>query len=172
LSFLYPTITIGQITNGLESIFKQIRRREDALYDSAGLVNKTAQEKLGNTDSARVIVTYEAPKKNKIELYVDNIIEGMEFYIKVLLKENNLYDEDIDYGVSLFKPKHLSQVSIFDEQLHDQNALNLGSKSKEEIALQNGDSFEDIKNRDIEDVDGQQTTLNAESIQEVRSNNN
>ena len=167
-----PTITIGQITNGLESIFKQIRRREDALYDSAGLVNKTAQEKLGNTDSARVIVTYEAPKKNKIELYVDNIIEGMEFYIKVLLKENNLYDEDIDYGVSLFKPKHLSQVSIFDEQLHDQNALNLGSKSKEEIALQNGDSFEDIKNRDIEDVDGQQTTLNAESIQDVRSNNN
>jgi hypothetical protein len=89
-----------------------------------------------------------------------------------LLKENNLYDEDIDYGVSLFKPKHLSQVSIFDEQLHDQNALNLGSKSKEEIALQNGDSFEDIKNRDIEDVDGQQTTLNAESIQDVRSNNN
>lgn len=168
-----PEVLIAQISNGLESIFKQIRRREDSLYDSASLVNKTAQEKLGNTDSARVVATYEMPKKNKIELYVDNICEGMEFYIKVALKEGKLYDEEIDNGVTLYKPKHLSQVSIFDEQLYDQNATNLGSKSKDEIALQNGDSYEDIRvrNSEQESLD-KESKINPETAQDVRSNNN
>jgi hypothetical protein len=167
-----PDVIISQITNGLESLFKQKRAHEDALYDLSGLVNKTAQEKLGNTDSARVVATYEMPKKNKIELYVDNIIEGMELYIKILLKENNLYDEEIDNGVSLYKPKHLSQVSIFDEQLYDQNAIALGSKSKTEIALQNGDSYSDINDRKEEEVVNTETTINKESEADVRSNNN
>lgn len=166
-----PQVVIGQITNGLESIFKQIRRREDSLYDACGLVNKTAQEKLGNTDSARVVATYEAPKKNKIELYVDNILEGMELYTKIVLKENNLYDEEIDYGITLFKPKHLSQGSIFDEQLYDQNAIGLGSKTKEELALQNGDSYEDIKNRE-EAITIETQDISKETNATVRSNNN
>ena len=166
-----PQVVVSQITNGLDSLFKQKRQREDALYDLAGLVNKTAQEKLGNTDSARVVATYEMPKKNKIELYVDNIIEAMELYIKILLKENELYNEEIDNGISLYKPKHLSQVSIFDEQLHDQNAINLGSKSKTELALQNGDSYEDIKERDNQ-VEDSEIEINKETVADVRSNNN
>jgi hypothetical protein len=165
-----PEIVISQINNGLESIFKQIRRREDSLYDTVGLINKTAQEKLGNTDSARVVANYLAPLKNKIELYVDNILNGMELYIKILLKENNLYNEDIDEGITLYKPKHLLHHSVFDEQLYDQNAINLGSETKQEIALEKGDDYEDIKNR-IEDST-EDLSINNETANDVRSNNN
>ena len=164
-----PEIVISQITNDLESLFRQKRAHEDALYDLCGLVNKTAQEKLGNTDSARVVATYEAPKKNKIELYVDNIIDPFQLYFKILFKENDLWNDEIDEGVSLYKPKHLSQISIFDEQLYDQNAINLGSKTKGELALQNGDDIEDLENREQQQDN---IEINNETANDVRSNNN
>ena len=159
-----------QISNDLASLFKYYSDEDDALRESAGLISKTLQLKLGSSDSSRVIQQLIAPMNNKIELYVDNILEAMEMPIRVVLKENGLWEEERDNGITLYKPPFIVKVSPFDEQIFDQNEINSGAKTKTEIGLQKGQSFEEIEGRIgtlMETVDS-----NAESSAQVRSANN
>ena len=161
-----------QISNGLDSIFEEKALWLDNLRGLAGLVSRTLQLKLGSSDSSRVVKQLNAPMENKIELYVDNIITAMELYFKILLKENGLYDEVADYGVSLFKPPFIVKVSIFDQQIYEQNELNKGTKTKTEVALERNDSYTQIENRESDEEELEETESNAESVDQVRSANN
>ena len=157
-----------QIKNDLETLFRYYEDEEDALKESIGLISKSLQMKLGSSDSSRVIQQLIAPMGNKIELYVDNIIEAMEMPIKVVLKENNLYDEDRDSGSSLHKPPFMVNVSPFDQQIWEQNEVNMGNKTKEEIALSKGNSYTEVEQRTKEES----VEVNAEAQASVRSANN
>lgn len=159
-----------QITNKLESLFTYYKDEDDALRESAGLVSKTLQLKLGSSDSSRVIKQLIAPMENKIELYVDNILEAMRLPIKVQLKENGLYDDELDYGITLHKPEFIVKVSPFDEQIWESNELTKGTKNKKEIGLRNGESFEEIEAR--ENNLENNVNVSNESTDIVRSANN
>jgi len=157
-----------QITNDLKSIFTYHTDEDDSFRESAGLISKTLQMKLGSSDSSRVIQQLIAPMANKIELYVDNIITAFELPIKIVLKENDLWDEDRDYGLSLLKPKFVTSVSPFDEQIFEQNEINMGAKNNIEVSLENGESYEKAMQR----IKSEAGKSNAEANASVRSANN
>lgn len=161
-----------QIRNDLESLFRYYEAEEDALRESAGLISKSLQLKLGSSDSSRVIQQLIAPMANKIELYEDNILEAMEMPIRVVLKENGLYDEDRDNGVTLYKDPFVVNVSPFDKQIFEQNEINSGAKTKEEIALRKGESYQEIADRLAMNIQKEKVESNSESNDQVRSANN
>lgn len=135
-----------QISNKLDSIFNEFKIVRDDLYDKVGLITPTLQEKL-NIDSSRVIQQLNLPSENKIELYVDNTIDSMALWFKILLKENGLYNEKTDTDLSFDKPKFIIKTSPFDELLYEQSEIKSTKKSKQEIYIQNMDNDEDIKIR-------------------------
>ena len=157
-----------QISNDLKSIFTYHTDEDDSFRESAGLISKTLQMKLGSSDSSRVIQQLIAPMVNKIELYEDNIITAFEVPIKILLKENDLWDEDRDFGLSLFKPPFPTSVSPFDEQIFEQNSINMGAKNNLEVALEKNESYEKATQR----TKSMENEANAESSDSVRSANN
>jgi len=159
-----------QISNDLNSLFKYYNDEDDALRESAGLVSKTLQLKLGSSDSSRVIKQLIAPMENKIELYVDNIRQAMKLPIKVVLKENGLYDDELDYGTTLLKPKFIVKVSPFDEQIYESNELAKGTKTKTEIGLINKEPYSEIEAR-IDKTESE-LEISNESKDTVKSANN
>jgi hypothetical protein len=52
--------------------------------------------------------------ENKIELYVDNIIKSMQLWFKILLKENEMYDEKEDKNLSFIKSNGLLFMLRYD----------------------------------------------------------
>jgi len=135
-----------QISNDLNSIFKEFEIARNNLFDKVGLISPALLEKL-NVDSSRVVQQLNLPSENKIELYVDNIIKYMQPWFKILLKENKLYDEKTDENLSFSKPKFIIKSSPFDELLYEQSEIKSTKKSRNEIYIENGDSDEDIKIR-------------------------
>jgi hypothetical protein len=135
-----------QIKNALDSMFSEFVIARDDLYSKAGLITPTLLEKL-NIDSSRVIMQLNLPSENKIELYVDNIIKSMQLWFKILLKENDMYDEVEDRNLSFLKPKFIIKTSPFDELLYEQSEIKSTKKSKDEIYIENGDSDKTIKLR-------------------------
>jgi len=135
-----------QIKNALDSMFSEFIIARDDLYSKAGLITPTLLEKL-NIDSSRVIMQLNLPSENKIELYVDNIIKSMQLWFKILLKENDMYDEVEDRNLSFSKPKFIIKTSPFDELLYEQSEIKSTKKSKDEIYIENGDSDKVIKLR-------------------------
>jgi hypothetical protein len=109
---------------------------------------------------------------NKIELYEDNILEAMEMPIRVVLKEFGLYEEERDNGVTLYKDPFVVNVSPFDKQIFEQNEINSGAKTKEEIALQKGESYQEIADRLAVTIQKEKVESNGESSDQVRSANN
>lgn len=162
-----------QIKNGLEPFFTYMDGWEDSLREIVGLVPKSLQMKLGSSDSSRVVKQLTAPMENKIERYVNNIRNAMKLPIKVVLKENGLYDEERDNGITLAKPVFTIATSIFDQQIYEQNEINKKGKTIKELALERGDSYEEIESREDDlTSDEAEGTSNAESVDNVRSNNN
>ena len=159
-----------QIKNDLNSWFKSKEEWLNALYDKAGLINKSVELKLGSSDSSRVLKQLNSPMENKIEVYVDNILEEFSIYLEILFKENELWNEDIDFGITLKRPDFIVKNSEFDIQLYQSNQVNMGSKTKEEVALGNGDSYEEIEDREIDEETD--VEINNESVDTVRTNNN
>ena len=160
-----------QITNDLKSWFQSREQWLDALYDKVGLVNKSVELKLGSSDSSRVLKQLNSPLENKIATYVDNILPEFSLYIEILFKENGLWNEDIDYGVTLKRPDFIVKGSEFDLQLFQSNEVNRKAKTTDEIALENKSSYEDIEYRNTQE--DEETSISSETKDiSVRSNNN
>ena len=159
-----------QIKNDLKSWFEAEDKWLDALYDKVGLVNKSVELKLGSSDSSRVLKQLNSPMENKIALYVDNILEAMALPIEILLKQNNLWDDELDYGVTLKRPDFIIKTSEFDLQLFKANRVTSREKTLEEVMLENGDDLEEIelRKKELEKVE-QSSDVSNENI---RSNNN
>lgn len=135
-----------QISNKLDSLFREFTIVRDDLFDKAGLINPSLQQKL-NIDSSRVIQQLNLPSENKIELYVDNTISSMKLWFKILLRENDMYNEKTDKDLSFEKPKFIIKSSPFDKLLYEQSEIKSGRKSRQEIYIENGDLDEDINLR-------------------------
>ena len=138
-----------QIKNRLDSVFEEFKITRDDLYDKCGLITPTLREKL-NVDSSRVVQQLNLPSENKIEIYVDSIIKAMELPFMILLKENNLYNENTDKGISFLKPDFMIKSSPFDELLFEQSEVKSKKKSQKETYIENMDTDEEIKLREIE----------------------
>jgi len=135
-----------QISNRLDSVFKEFNLARDDLYDKAGLMTPTLREKL-NIDSSRVIQQLNLPSENKIELYVDNTIKETQLWFKILLKENDMYSEETDKNIGFMKPKFIIKSSAFDELLYEQSEIKSNKKSKQEIYIESDESDKDIELR-------------------------
>jgi len=139
-------VEVVQISNKLDSIFSEFTLARDDLYNKAGLVTPTIREKL-NVDSSRVVHQHNLPSENKIELYIDNTISAMIPWFEILLKENDVYDEETDVNLSFEKPKFIIKTSPFDELMFEQSEIKSLKKSREEIYIENGDSDKEIELR-------------------------
>ena len=165
-----------QISNSLNSMFEEYIVTRDILYDKAGLITPTLREKL-NVDSSRVIQQLNIQSENKIELYVDNTIDAMRLWFKILLSENDMYVEKRDKNLSFIKPKFIIKTSPFDELLYEASEVKQTKKSRHETYVENMDSDEEIKkrkkeiNEEIGD-DGKDKSFTDEQVDRVSNGQN
>lgn len=137
-----------QITNSLKTLFENLYHMIDCVYEKAGLIPPSLEAKLGSTDSSRVIQQLRSGLENKVELYVDQIIQALEPVIKVLMIENDEYDEERDYNLGLIKPDFILKNSPFDQQLYDASQINSGIESIKDILVKKGLSLQEIKEKE------------------------
>lgn len=133
-----------------ESMFREEENITDSLYNLVCITNPTLMKRVGSSDSSKVLQQVNARMKRKIELYVDNIIDAFKIYFKVLLTENDLWDEE-DIGLSFEKPRSIIENSVYDDLLIDQLELNTGMNTIEKKLREAGYSEEQI-NQHIEQV--------------------
>lgn len=127
-----------------ESFFREEGNVTDYLYNLVAITNPTLMKRVGSSDSSKVLQQVNARMKKKIELYVDNIIEAFKVYFKVLLTENDLWDDE-DIGLSFRKPRSVIENSVYDDLLIDQLELNTGTSTVEKKLRESGASEEEIK---------------------------
>ncbi|MGL5962563.1 MAG: hypothetical protein ACRCZ0_11540 [Cetobacterium sp.] len=134
-----------QITNGLSSIEWELKHAIDTLYDLAGLTNPTLMQKVSASDSSKMFNQVNMRMEQKIESYVDNIIEAFKPFFKMVLTINNLYDETNDIGFSFKKPTSIIKNSEYDDLLIKQLQLNTGVKTLYDLLKEKGYNDEDIE---------------------------
>lgn len=135
-----------QLNNSQETNFRELEVAMDNLHDIVGITNPTLMAKLGTSDSSKVFQQVNARMENKISKYVDNIIQAFEVYFKILLLENNLYDEKTDAHMSFVKPKDVIKMSEYDRLLNKQLRLNIGEETLRESLIKEGLTPEEIEN--------------------------
>lgn len=134
-----------QITNGLDSMFKELSHAIDTLYDIVGITNPSIMSRVSSSDSSKMYNQVNMRMEQKIEGYIDNIIEGFKPFFKILLVANKLYNEKDDYGYSFEKPKSIIKNSAYDELLIKQLELNTGIKSLYDVLKEKGYNDDSIE---------------------------
>lgn len=144
-----------QIKNGLDSYFSELRFHLDNLYDMVGITNPTLMQRVSSSDSSKMYNQVNMRMEQKIEKYIDNIIEGFKPFFKILLLVNGLYKESEDFGYSFSKPQSIIKNSAYDELLIKQLELNTGIKTLYDILKEKeytDDEVEEHFNRINEEV--------------------
>lgn len=118
-----------QIKNGLDSYFSELKFHIDNLYDMVGITNPTLMQRVSSSDSSKMYNQVNMRMEQKIERYIDNIIEGFKPFFKILLIMNDMYVESEDFGYSFSKPQSIIKNSAYDELLIKQLELNTGIKT-------------------------------------------
>lgn len=108
-----------------ESFFTEEKNVTDYLYNLVCITNPTLMNRVGSSDSSKVLQQVNARMEKKIEGYINNIIQAFKPYFRILLLANNLYDKE-DVNLSFSKPKSIIKNSVYDEALIDQIELNNG----------------------------------------------
>lgn len=129
-----------------ESFFKEEENVIDYLYNLVCITNPTLMNKVGSSDSSKVLQQVNARMEKKIELYINNIIQAFKPYFRILLLANKLYDEKTDADMSFKKPKSIIRNSVYDEALIDQLDLNNGLETIQSKLRDKGKSSEAIQN--------------------------
>lgn len=170
-----------------ESFFKEEDRVTDSLYNLVGVTNPTLMQRVGSSDSSKVIQQVNARMERKVEKYIDNIIEAFTIYFKILFLENNLYDSE-DETFSFQKPRSILKNSAYDDMLIDTMGLNSGiytlreilqrSKTKEEIdehmtqinkeVIGKYDVSVQDNNSENSNNDSENDNINGENVQETK----
>lgn len=135
-----------QIKNGLDSTFSELKNAIDNLYDIVGITNPTLMNRVSSSDSSKMYNQVNMRMEQKIEGYIDNIIEAFKPFFKILLSINGLYNENDDYGYSFEKPQSIIKNSAYDDLLIKQLELNTGYKTLYEILKEKGYTDMDIDN--------------------------
>lgn len=135
-----------QITNGLDTMFKEYELAIDNLYDKVGITNPTLMKRVSSSDSSKMYNQVNMRMEQKIEKYIDNIIEGFKPFFRILFTINGLYKEQYDYGYSFAKPKSIIKNSAYDDLLIKQLELNTGYKTLYDLLKEKGYTEQDIDN--------------------------
>ena len=134
-----------QLSNGLQSTFTEWTNVRDALYDIVGITNPSLLLKVGSSDSSKLYQQVNARMEQKIELYINNIIDAFIPYFKILLVENGLYEAKYDESFSFQAPEDIIKLSVYDKLLVQQLELNTGLKTITDLLKQKGYSSEKIR---------------------------
>lgn len=129
-----------------ESFFTEEKNVTDYLYNLVCITNPTLMNRVGSSDSSKVLQQVNARMEKKIESYINNIIEAFKPYFRILLLANNLYDDATDLDMSFKKPVSIIKNSIYDEKLIDQLDLNNGTATIQSKLRDKGNSSEAIEN--------------------------
>lgn len=133
-----------QLRNGLESTFSELKVAVDNLYDIVGITNPTLMQRVSSSDSSKMYNQVNMRMEQKIEGYIDNIIEGFKPFFRILLLANGLYSEKDDYNYSFAKPQSIIKNSAYDDLLIKQLELNTGYKTLYDLLKEKGYDDEEI----------------------------
>ena len=124
------------------------------LYKKIGLIREELEEKMGSSDSSRVLSQLRLTLESKFEKYCNNIAEGFAPYFESLLKANNLWSKTDDC-ITFEMPDIYVNTSIFDDLAIKNTKLAIGETSMQEEWDKKGLTEEEKKvredniNRDI-----------------------
>lgn len=138
---------VVQISNSSDPIFREYTTVVDNLYDTVGLTNPTLMSKIGSSDSSKMYQQVNSRMQNKIETYIDNIIEAFKPFFKMILEDAKLYEESYDDGYSFARPDNIIKNSAYDDLLYDQIALNTHITTIQELMKKKGMTEEQITQR-------------------------
>lgn len=133
-----------QIKNGLDSAKWELEHAIDTLYDLVGITNPTLMQKVSSSDSSKMYNQVNMRMEQKIEGYIDNIIEGFKPFFQIVLTMNDLYVDKEDYGYSFAKPQSIIKNSAYDDLLIKQLELNTGYKTLYDLLKEKGFTDEEI----------------------------
>lgn len=158
-----------------ESFFEEEDRVTDYLYNLVGVTNPTLMNRVGSSDSSKVMQQVNARMEKKIERYVNNIIDAFSVYFKILFLENNVYNE-CDENFSFEKPRSMIKNSAYDDLLLDQVGLNIGKYTLKDLLKKQGLSEQEIeehfKELNKENINGNNDiTVNKEVEYTVKNSN-
>ena len=134
----------SQIKNGLDSVYTELQHTIDMVYDIVGITNPTLMKRVSSSDSSKMYNQVNMRMEQKIEGYIDNILEGFKPFFKIVLGINGLYNEKEDYGYSFVKPQSIIKNSAYDELLIKQLELNTGIKTLYDQLKDKGYNDEEI----------------------------
>ncbi|MGL5100810.1 MAG: hypothetical protein ACRC6B_12415, partial [Fusobacteriaceae bacterium] len=134
-----------QIKNGLDSVFSELSHAIDTLYDVVGITNPTLMNRVSSSDSSKMYNQVNMRMEQKIEGYIDNIIEGFKPFFEVALTMNSMYDTKEDFGYSFAKPQSIIKNSAYDELLIKQIELNTGYKTLHDILKEKNYTDDEIE---------------------------
>ncbi|MGL6185526.1 MAG: hypothetical protein ACRC1T_09140 [Clostridium chrysemydis] len=135
-----------QLKNGLESTFSELANAVDNLYDIVGITNPTLMNRVSSSDSSKMYNQVNMRMEQKIEGYIDNIIEGFKPFFRILLLANGLYNEKDDHEYSFAKPQSIIKNSAYDDLLIKQLELNTGYKTLYDLLKEKGYTDSEIDN--------------------------
>lgn len=133
-----------QIKNGLDSVFAELKHAIDTLYDIVGITNPTLMQRVSSSDSSKMYNQVNMRMEQKIEGYIDNIIEAFKPFFEIVLSINGLYNEKEDDGYSFAKPQSIIKNSAYDDLLIKQLELNIGDKTLYDILKEKNYTDEEI----------------------------
>ena len=128
-----------------ESFFTEEKNVTDYLYNLVCITNPTLMNRVGSSDSSKVLQQVNQRMEKKIESYINNIIDGFKIYFKILLLANGMYNADTDIDISFKKPKSIIKNSVYDENLIKQQELNNGTKTIQALLRDEGKTNEYIE---------------------------
>ena len=119
----------SEIQNELKTIQDEQSLIDSVLYKKIGLIREKLEEKLGSTDSSRVISQLRLLLENKFEKYCNNIAYGMSNYFKSALYSTGKYTKtdiknDVTYTFEM--PDLYINTSIFDDLAITNTKLAIG----------------------------------------------
>lgn len=127
-----------------ESMFTEEDRILDDLYNLVGVTNPTLMNRVGSSDSSKVMQQVNARMETKITRYVDSIIEGFKKYFMILFKENGVYDKKYDLNFSFEKPRSIIRNSKYDDLLLDNLELQTGQSTIKDLLIRNGKTLDQV----------------------------
>jgi hypothetical protein len=138
-------LNVVQISNSSEPIFREYATVVDNLYDTVGLTNPSLMREIGSSDSSKMYQQVNSRMQNKIETYIDNIIEAFRPFFKMILMHEGVYEEDFDDGYSFARPDNIIKNSAYDDLLYDQIALNSHVTTIQELMKRKGKTEGEIQ---------------------------
>lgn len=146
-NFKYPQAQIKdiQINNDLRSMFNERNDVYDSLHEKAGLTPPSLNIHLSKSDSSKVYQQINRRMEQKIQIYIQNIIEGFKPFFESVLKLADMYDDtDIDYSFKM--PTSVLRDSAYDVALTNSIKLKSGEETIQTLLAKKGLSQEEIEN--------------------------